>query len=130
MTRSMGTLRRRCAPALMIALASVVTACGLSNDQAREAERIALGDERLADFLADSPHAVVEVRRPRYASETDVVVEIGFDDPVPREEYPLDMCDSGGPEITGVRWLVDTEKDSVRAVTPVWYSLSCFPSSI
>ena len=110
---------------LLTVVAAALVAC-LSPGQVKEAERLALGDARLAELLDENPHTVKTVRRATSNAVPGVIVEIEFAHPVNRAWWPLDACDIGDDNITGVRWLVDIDGDEVRAVTPVWGEVACF----
>lgn len=125
----MGGLRRlrRVTVATLVCGAVALTAGCLSADQRVEAEQLALGDARLAGFLAAHPHRVVEVREPAEAV-ADAVVDVHLDTPAGAEAWPLDVCGTGvDQDVVGIRWLVDLVDDEIVAVAPIWgANKSCF----
>ena len=96
-----------------------VPGADLSDEAFRGAITTALGDERLAAFLAGHPHRVEQVEAAD-ASTARAIVTVVFDHPLDDAEYPLDICaiDTDGQPITGLRWLIDG--DDITSVSPRW----------
>lgn len=85
---------------------------------------IAVGDGRLSMMLAAHPYTVDGIRS-RSGHTVDLLLQ--FDDPVPMEAWPLDVCEirPEGSPFTGVHFLIDLDARRVDAVSPLWDQSSC-----
>lgn len=112
--------------ALAVGILLVAAAC-LNRAQRDDARAIALGDPRFEQILEEHTYKVTALRRPTYETKSDAVVEITFDEPLPIDEWPSDVCSISGSSqpATGARWLVDLDADAVLAVTPLWGTVAC-----
>lgn len=110
------------------ALCLSLVAC-LTKEEKDEAIDLALSDPPFAQMLEDNPYQVTDVRRPRYRTKTDALVDITFDAPMSIDDWPLNdhtPCDfpGGTPDPVGLRWVVDLETDEILLVTPLWEATS------
>lgn len=98
-----------------------------TQDLGQFALAIAVEDARLTGFLEAHSYRVDGARQ---RSNTLAELFLRFDESVPLEEWPLDLCGAGesaGP-FTGLHFLIDLDAGQVSAVSPVWDDYSCIPS--
>ena len=93
---------------------------GVSQDEADRAATVVLADSRLGDVIN---FKTVTVRTHSEGFQVDGVLRV----PIAEDQYPLDTCTvpHEGP-VTGIRWLVNSDISRIRAVSPVWGTVSCF----
>lgn len=90
-----------------------------TQDLAQVALEIAIDDGRLTEVMERHSYRIDGARQ-RSSSEAELF--LWFDESVPLEEWPIDLCGAGesrGP-FTGLHFLVDLTAHQVSAVSPVW----------
>jgi hypothetical protein len=111
----------------VLAVAMILGGC-LTKEQRAEAQRLALGDARLAQFLDTHSYVVEEIRRPKGQPQLadGAYVDIVLAEAVDAAEWPLDTCDEVLGPIDGIAWLLDLAEDEVVAVSPLSGTQACF----